>query len=391
MIPETAHFVRDLFGYASLGFNRSRLARWGRGDDYTNEKYRELAISTADRIHPRAMNLRVVEIIDETPTTRTLRMQRIDGPLPPFSAGQYVNVFITIDGVVTSRPYSISSAPGVPHLDLTVRAKPGGFVSGHIFHKIAVGDELRTSGPSGWFRYERLIDGDDLVFIAGGSGITPFMGMLRGFAGRNDAPRIHLLYGSRTPEDVIFDKELKKLGPRLRGLKVTHVISEPPKGFSGVTGFLDADRIRKSVGNIEGKMFYLCGPGAMLDLCRAALKDLGVGMHRIRSELYGPPEDVTSIGAWPPNITADRVFQVQVEGRSAFDAAAGEPLINSLERNGVVVPSVCRSGECSACRIRLLAGEVFMPPGTGVREADRSHGYVHACMAYPITDIRIRL
>ena len=65
--------------------------------------------------------------------------------------------------------------------------------------------------------------------------------------------------------------------------------------------------------------------------------------------------------------------------------------MNTLERYGLVVPAVCRSGACSACRMRLLSGKVFMPAHTGLRESDRQHGYIHACVAYPLENLRIRL
>jgi ferredoxin len=65
--------------------------------------------------------------------------------------------------------------------------------------------------------------------------------------------------------------------------------------------------------------------------------------------------------------------------------------LNSLERYGIVVPAVCRAGACSACRTRLLAGRVFQPADTGLRESDREHGYIHACVSYPLENLRIRV
>ena len=94
---------------------------------------------------------------------------------------------------------------------------------------------------------------------------------------------------------------------------------------------------------------------------------------------------------WPQDLDAGTLFEVEVEGRETMRAVAGEPLLNSLERYGIVVPAVCRAGECSACRTRLLAGRVFQPAGTGLRESDREHGYIHACVSYPLEDLRIRI
>jgi len=202
---------------------------------------------------------------------------------------------------------------------------------------------------------------------------------------------MHLLYGSRTPDDVICGDELTELAASHPNLDYALVISEPLPGYEGLTGFLDADLIREQVGRVLGKTFYICGPNVMVDFCLAALTELGVPRHKIKRELYGPPADVTQEPGWPEGLSAGTVFSVAVEGRESIQAPAGEPLLNSLERYGIVVPAVCRAGECSACRIRLLSGQVFMPAHTGLRESDRQYGYIHTCVSYPLTDLRLRL
>ena len=134
----------------------------------------------------------------------------------------------------------------------------------------------------------------------------------------------------------------------------------------------------------------------MYDFCLDALVGLGVPQHKIKRELYGPPDDVTQEPGWPKGLGAGARFDVEVEASSheapvTIRASAGEPLLNSLERHGLVVPAVCRAGECSQCRVRLLSGRVYMPAHTGLRESDRQHGYIHACVSYPLQDLRIRL
>ena len=81
--------------------------------------------------------------------------------------------------------------------------------------------------------------------------------------------------------------------------------------------------------------------------------------------------------------------QAQQPLYSTPEARASEPLLTSLEKNHVVVPSLCRSGDCSMCRVKVLSGTVYQPPGVPVRKSDRQFGYVHSCMAYPISDLEI--
>ena len=85
----------------------------------------------------------------------------------------------------------------------------------------------------------------------------------------------------------------------------------------------------------------------------------------------------------------DDRFKVTIIDGPAIEARAGTPLLNTFEQAGLAPPSQCRSGECSLCRVRILAGRVFMPSGVPLRHSDRTQGYVHCCVAYPIEDLEI--
>jgi len=342
-------------------------------------------------IHPRRLHLKVKEIIAETTSAKTFRLELKDGRLPWFRAGQYINLFAEINGVRTSRPYSISSAPGKPYYDITVRRVDGGFVSHYLLDKVKVGDSFESTGPSGNFYYEPLIDSAGLVFLAGGSGAAPFMSIIRETVEKKAALKIHLIYGSRKPDDIIFDKELKDITAKNKNIKVDYVISEPPVGWKGASGFLDENVISALAGDLKGKTVFACGPALMYQVCLPALAKLGVPARRTRQEAYGPPQDITREPAWP-GTPASREFEViEVRSGKKAKARAGEPLMNSLERAGIVVPAICRSGECTACRTRLISGKVFIPSRVHHRQADKKSGYIHPCMSYPLEDLRIRV
>ena len=392
MASEIFHWARDLSRYVVEIGHRWRIQQTGQGVDYTSDEYRESVARVVSRLHPKRMRLKVSEIIEETSSAKTFRFTRADAGFPPFRAGQYVNLFVEVDGVATSRPYSISSTPGHDHLDLTVRLKKeDGFVSPHLLDNVAVGDELDCSGPTGQFYFEPLIDRGGLVFLAGGSGITPFMSMVRHQVDRGWETPIYLVYGSRVPDDVIFGDEMKALASEHSAFSYLLVVSEPPKSYRGTSGFITADLIRRHVGEIDGRTFFICGPNNMYTHCSNELEELGVAPHRIRRELFGPPDDVTAEPGWPAGVKGTDVFEVRVDGRPPNTVRAGEPLMNAFERNGIVVEALCRSGQCSYCRLRVLSGEVFALPQTGLRESDRRAGYIHACTSYPVSDLEIGL
>nr|NIR14370.1 hypothetical protein [Desulfobacterales bacterium] len=105
-----------------------------------------------NRLHPPRLRLRVSEIIEETASTKTLRLVSEDHYLPPFLAGQYIALFLGIGNIRTSRPYSISSPPNqTGHYDITIRRVEGGLVSNYLLDEVEKGDVLESSGPAGHF------------------------------------------------------------------------------------------------------------------------------------------------------------------------------------------------------------------------------------------------
>ncbi len=385
-------WLTDAAAVARLAFKRLVVPRLGGGSHFGAASYKEATARAVERLHPRRMTLQLKEIVNETPSTKTFRLTRSDGPQPFFRPGQYVNLFVDIAGVKTSRPYSLSTAPHDDTLDLTVRQRAGGFIAPYLLDNARVGQTWTTTGPKGHFYHEPLCDLDKVLFIAGGSGITPFRSMLRDQERQGWPLDVRLVYGSRTPDDVIFAGELERLAAGSGGrFSFVNVLSEPPAGFAGATGLIDAACLAAQAPDAAERTCFVCGPTALYALVLPALQARGVPPYRIRRELYGPPADVTREPGWPAKLGADHEVAVTVEDGPRFAARAGEPLLNALEREGLALPATCRSGACSDCRVRLVSGRVFMPAHAGVRESDRQHGYIHSCVAYPLEDVTIRL
>jgi ferredoxin-NADP reductase len=229
------------------------------------------------------------------------------------------------------------------------------------------------------------------VFIAGGSGITPLMSMLREAVDKGLEKRIHLIYGNQFLDDIIFLDELNDISSNNENIKISHVISDPPDGYDGLCGLISADLMTKMLSDIQTKTFFICGPEAMYSYCMKEFDKLNVKRKKIRKEVYGPPKDITLQPGWPANISANEQFSVKMTDGNKMLAAAGEPLMNSLERAGIVVPASCRSGECSLCRTKLISGKIFHPEGVSLRKSDRQFGFIHPCMAYPLEDLELLL
>ncbi|MBC8177335.1 MAG: 2Fe-2S iron-sulfur cluster binding domain-containing protein [Deltaproteobacteria bacterium] len=358
------------------------------GTDYS--AYGDSVDKQINLLHPTRMKLRVSEIIDETSSTKTLRLTSQDGYLPPFLAGQYIALFMELSGIRTSRPYSISSPPNqTGFYEITIRRVEDGLVSNYLLDEVKKGDELESSGPAGQFYHNPLFHDKTMVCIAGGSGITPFRSMIREIVECGLERSVYLFHGNKNLNDAISHDELRSLSDSFENINYLPVIEEPSDGYQGLSGLITGDLIREAIGDLTGKTFYLCGPQGMYDFCVPELEKLGIPKRKIRKEVYGAPANICDYPGWPERVKADDVFAVQVDGGPTIEARAGEPLMLALEKNGVLIPSICRSGECSMCRVKIQSGKVFQPGGVPVRKSDVQFGYVHSCVSYPLEDMEV--
>lgn len=346
---------------------------------------------TINKLHPKRLNLIVKEITVETESTKTLRMVRQDGgDLPPFQAGQYVNLFVNAGGVSTARPYAISSSPTQRSFyDLTIKRAKEGFVSSHLLDEVKVGDELQTSGPMGTFHHNPLFHGKNTVFLAGGSGCAPARSLLLEMIEKRSDHTLHLIYVNSHVEDVIFAEEFRALDAKFSNFKLTEIITRPPQGYEGLQGRLTTERLGSLLGMVRDQMFFICGPAPFNVSCVDSLLELGVPSRRIRVEANGAPKGPETMPGWPADVNSQQEVTVKVIGRGEFKAKTSEPLLNSLERHGYFVENACRSGECSLCRVKVAQGEVFNPPEAHLRKSEREFGWVYSCVAFPVSDISI--
>lgn len=347
------------------------------------------------RLHPHRVEMRVVKVRRETPSTKTFCLEATEGSLTTFIPGQYVSLFIDKDNLKTSRPLSISSPPnGKGLMELTVRRKTPGLVSSYMLDQVKADDTLTLSSPEGNFHYLPARDTRDVIFIAGGTGITPFMGMTEHLLKEIPDIRIQLFYGSRRSDDIIFHSRLASLAAQYSRFKMNLIIEEPSPDWEGETGRIDAPFLFRHFQpeRLAGQTFFLCGPRQMVDSIEESLLGMGVRKQRIRRDITEAPDDITEALGWPVAHSPDQMVKVQLDGRNeSIQARSGESLMTALERSGIVMPSQCRSGVCAVCRSKLVSGEVFTPDFVTLRQTDTKAGFIHPCQSYPLTNLVLRL
>jgi len=202
-----------------------------------------------------------------------------------FMPGQFQ--FLTFNkGRGEEHPFTISSSPALPGVHTATIKESGDFTRG--ISMVRPGDLLAVQAPFGRFSYLLHPQEKDIVFIAGGIGITPIMSMLRHMRDSAAEMDVHLLYANQSEADIVFKKELEELAsekaPRLR---VTHVLDRPGEGWTGERGRIDWPMIKKNVsGDLKAKAFYLCGPPPMMNALITSLIENGVPSRQVRTERF---------------------------------------------------------------------------------------------------------
>ena len=353
----------------------------------TNEK--------AKQRHPARQEVVVADIRPNGADAKTIVLRTEDGrPLAPYRAGQYVSVSIVIGGTVTTRSYSLCGSPAWAkrgEYNITVKRDDAGFVSPYIQDNWQVGRKVTISGPQGHLYYDRIRDAKKVVALAGGSGITPFMGMAYAIRDGLEDFDLTILFGSRTEDGIVYKKELDEVCAACSKVHVVHVLSdEETEGYEH--GFITAELIKKYGG--EEYSVFMCGPQAMYNFLDAEIEKLGLRRKFVRRELFGMIKDPWNQPGYPEEIRG-KTFAlkvVQCGKEYSITASADEPLLTAIERAGIAAPSRCRSGECAWCRSRLLSGNVFVPEKTdGRRRADIEFGYIHPCSSFAMSDIVIEV
>jgi ferredoxin-NADP reductase/DMSO/TMAO reductase YedYZ heme-binding membrane subunit len=347
--------------------------------------------------------LRVLGTRDETPDVRTFRLGTGSATPLPFvhQPGQYLNVALTIDGQRVNRSYTIASSPSqTASCEVTIKRTPGGRASGYWHEALREGSIVKVSAPAGRFVFTGA-EAEGVVLIAGGVGITPLMAMVRYLTDRCWTGSIHLIFGARRRQDIIFADELSRLASRFPNLHLVVTLSgEDDAAWTGPRGRVSAALLKGAVPGIASLPAYLCGPDAMMTEVRALLLGLGVPADRIKTEAFVSAATATAMPSTddastapanlPPGAASEGAPMVQF--RRSMKSAELPPdrtVLEVAEDAGIDIPFDCRSGICGQCKTKLLEGRVTMDVQDALSADDKAKGIVLACQARATRDVAV--
>jgi stearoyl-CoA 9-desaturase NADPH oxidoreductase len=326
------------------------------------DRYTELVTPTWTLGEARA---KVVAVRRQTPRSVTLTLEP-NRAFAGFRAGQHINLTVEIDGRRRTRPYSPASAEGAPFIELTVGRHDGGLVSNYLYERARPGMVVGLDSVGGDFVLPDIRP-RRILFVSGGSGITPVMSMLRTMRAEGSDREIGFIHYARSAEEACYRDELDAMP----NVVVLHGYTRSAGG-ADLDGHFGRDHLAAAMP--EPDAVYVCGPPALV----AAVRE---HCPNTISESFVPP-----------------VFNVSAQasgGRIAFTDSGvdltddGRPLLEQAEAAGLTPESGCRMGICHTCTRRKTSG-VVKNLTTGVMSSTEEED-VQICVSVPVGDVDLAL
>ncbi len=349
-------------------------------------------------------SLRVVDKVAETEDSASFLFEIPENLANDYkyTAGQYLTLKVSVNGEELRRAYSIFTAPHENKFGCTVKRLKGGKVSNYLIDNVNKGDSMEVMVPEGKFILEPHQDlTRDHYFIAGGSGITPVMAMMKTALESEPLSRVYLLYCNRNESSIIFEKEIEQMEDKYAGqFFVRHNLSQPHKqkagglkglfggstsSWTGWQGRLDGSKLQRFFDDHEpvskDEHYYLCGPGGLIETTEQFLRNRGAGDGQIHKEYFTTADlgetkkaVAASGGSCQAKVTLNgETFEVEIPG--------DKTVLEALMDEGKDAPYSCTSGACSTCVAKVKEGEVEMDACFALDEDEIKNGYVLTCQA----------
>ena len=294
-----------------------------------------------------------------------------------FEAGQYITLEKKINDKILRRPYSICSSPNENILNVGIKKVKGGVFSTYANENLNAGDFIKVSDPEGKFIYK---NDNSIIAIAGGSGITPIISIIKTILNKKTLTKIHLIYINKSPEKTMFYKLLKSLEfQNKKRFKINWFFTETKIQNSQNRRINESDIIKVISNQSLNTLYYLCGPDNMNEFIKKILIDNKVNPKKIFSELF-------------KNKVSEKISSNNDEGQieiiydnysNKINFKSSEILLDSILNNNIEVPYSCQGGVCSSCIARIKEGEVEMESNQILTDQEINEGLILTCQSIP--------
>jgi len=232
----------------------------------------------------KTLNCCLTKKIQETKNTFIWQLTPLNGGVFNFKPGQFVMIKLNKQGKVWKKPYSIASAPQQKkYFEFGIKVC-GKFTN--ALNKIKIKEIIKIQGPYGKFIYDIKKDINSVMF-AGGIGVTPFISACESIVKTKTKNKILLYYCNQNHTTIAYQKKLNKLSKKNKKIKIVYSIDQNNcLNWQGETGFINEQKIKKYINNLQSKKYFLCGPPGFIKLVENILLKNKVPPSKIKKEAY---------------------------------------------------------------------------------------------------------
>ncbi len=377
--------LSDMLKFKNLKKNRLEAIDNTKIEPLKNYKVNELA----SYYHPVKQYLIIKDIISENSDVKSfILVPDVDKgtkKLAYFKAGSYLSIYVNTNDSVASRAYAISSSPNDSlngFYRITIKRKQGGYLSNYLLDKAKVGEKLYSTDPSGFLTFSSIRDAKNVIALAGGTGITPFLSMAKAIKEVSEDFNLTILYGVNKTSDIILKDELDEIAKSTNKVKVIYVIrDEEIEGCE--RGLLYAETIKKYVPVNEKYSIFISGPNPMFDFLNEELKKLNLEPKYIRMEKS------------PMSLPLERKeykLKVHLENEIYNLVSYGdETVLKKKKKANIPIRTKCHLGGCGYCRSRIISGNISTTKLNKQNPVDKELNFFHPCCSYPTSDLEIEV
>ena len=331
-----------------------------------------LTIEAIDRLTPSAVTLSF-----NKPTT-----QNDDFVFLP---GQYLNLEAEIKGSMVRRSYSLCSAPHESQLSVGIKKIEDGIFSSFANDVLKVGDQITVFPPEGRFILQPSTENQTLLAFAAGSGITPIFSMIKAALKTHESTVFHLVYGNKTPEQVMFKEALTSLENLYPDRFKIHWVYSQSNPEKGLFGRIDTSVVNFALNQMDSlpSEVFLCGPEAMIHSVKDVLIEKNVAESNIHFELFTASTSTAEKESLDLKNDEVKISIKSDDEVYEITSNANKTLLDSALQQKIEVPYSCQGGVCCSCIAKVTEGAAKMENNQVLTEEEIEEGLVLTCQAYP--------
>jgi Flavodoxin reductases (ferredoxin-NADPH reductases) family 1 len=307
--------------------------------------------------------------------------------------GQYVNVYITINGKTEQRAYSLCSSPYTGEAPaITVKRLEGGLVSNYLADHAHEIQEWEIEGPLGIFTADvARFAHEQVLLIGGGSGMTPLFSIAKSLLYRS-AVKVNIIYASRLQENTLFFNELNLLEAEFpERLQVHYVFSRHDRERIAdcrryINERLNGPLLKEMIGAMMGEKlqkaaWFVCGPEGLITLAETVAGALEIPAQQLLKEYFNPAAAVQEV---PLPDASNEVLLHFFERSNLLEVMPGKSILDTALEEGIPLFYSCKNGTCGRCAGKLLCGKVHMKANYALRDELLQVGYILLCQSFPL-------